>query len=229
MTHVTTGAWDFNDNLRIATEYNNTFSTPIFAQRAIDIINQWGPGGAGAASGQPLFLYLAWQDVHWPLQAPQAYLDRFANATGGNAERQAVCAMAAHMDDGLGNVTAALKANGLYDDTVMVFVSDNGGPEHNNEGTWSSNYPLRGGKNTLWVSEKRAGLRFSRRRLSIIVSDDHSPGGGSYSSWRSSDDSNSPACAAAFILFSLSPAGGRHPRDRHRARCRHPTEGRQEL
>lgn len=58
--------------------------------------------------------------------------------------------MAAYLDDAIGNVTAAIRAAGLDDNTIIVFVSDNGGPTHNDESTWSNNFPLRGGKNTLW-------------------------------------------------------------------------------
>jgi hypothetical protein len=68
---VASGAYDFNDNaaalpgtahgnvtLHIATEYNNTFGTFAFTQRAIDIIHMFSPD-----SPQPLFLYLAFQNV----------------------------------------------------------------------------------------------------------------------------------------------------------------------
>lgn len=54
-------------------------------------------------------------------------------------------AMTTELDYGVGNVTAALKATGLYENSVMVLVSDNGGPlDH------STNAPLRGGKATEW-------------------------------------------------------------------------------
>jgi arylsulfatase A-like enzyme len=45
-----------------------------------------------------------------------------------------VCAMAKCMDDGIGNVTAALKAKGMWENTVVIFSSDNGGPTNGNEG-----------------------------------------------------------------------------------------------
>ena len=63
-----------------------------------------------------------------PLQAPPSYMARCADATKGHKLRQAVCAMAVHMDDGIGNVTAALKAAGMWDNTLVVFSADNGGP-----------------------------------------------------------------------------------------------------
>ncbi len=115
-------------------------------------------------------------------------MDRFANKTGGNVTRQMVCAMIAALDDGIGNVTAALKARyakaigllllstihsyvqaaGIYDDTLIIFTSDNGGPENNNEGTWSSNYPLRGGKNTLWTGGTRVSAAITGAYIQIF-------------------------------------------------------------
>ena len=65
--------------------------------------------------------------------------------TGKDGRRQHVCAMAKIMDDGVGNVTAALKAAGVYENTVQIFSSDNGGPTGGNEGTFSDNFPMRGG------------------------------------------------------------------------------------
>ena len=153
VTHETTGAFDFSDNLRPAVEYNGSFSTRVFTNRAIDIISDFGVGGTRA--GESMFLYLAYQNVHWPLEAPPEYFAKFEGKTNGNAERQWVCAMASFLDDGIGNVTKALKAHGLWNDTLIVFTADNGGPTNGNEGTESNNFPLRGGKNTLYEGGTR--------------------------------------------------------------------------
>jgi arylsulfatase A-like enzyme len=122
--------------LRPAAEFNNTYSTPTFTARAVSIIEKYTP-----ASPLPFFLYLPYQNVHWPLevrristrfthhthllcfviQAPQDYVAKYANTTGGNHARNMVCAMAKIMDDGIGNVTAALKKQGVFDDTVIIF------------------------------------------------------------------------------------------------------------
>ena len=138
------------ENTTIRGDLNNTWTTEIFTQHAVDTIARFSP-----ASDARLFLYLAFQNVHWPLMAPQAYVDRFAHTTGNNTARQLVCAMAAFLDDGVANVTAALKRAGSYEDTLIVFSSDNGGPTHGDEGTQSNNYPLRGGKNTLFEGGTR--------------------------------------------------------------------------
>lgn len=157
VTHVAASsygsAYDFVDGQQVAPQYNGTFGMYGFMQRATELISAYG---GPSPPQQPLFLYLAFQDVHWPLQAPQEYVDRFPlHVVGNNSARQMVCAMASFLDDAVGNVTAALKAAGIWDDTLVIAVSDNGGPENGNEGTQSNNYPMRGGKNTLWEGGTR--------------------------------------------------------------------------
>jgi arylsulfatase A-like enzyme len=147
---VNSGGYDMMENTTIRGDLNGTWTTEIFAQHAVETIERFSP-----ASDARLFMYLAFQNVHWPLMAPQAYIDRFANTTGNNTARQLVCAMAAFLDDGIANVTAALKRAGIYEETLIVFSSDNGGPTHDDEGTQSNNFPLRGGKNTLFEGGTR--------------------------------------------------------------------------
>ncbi len=155
-THSVTAAkrsvYDMQDDLVADVGANGTFSTAVFTAKAEAIIAAHAAAGPDAP---PLFLYLAFQNVHWPLEAPPDIVARFANATGGNHGRQMVCAMAAYLDEAVGNVTRALAAAGMEGNTMIVTVSDNGGPTHNNEGTWSNNFPLRGGKNTLWEGGTR--------------------------------------------------------------------------
>jgi arylsulfatase A-like enzyme len=120
--HNIKGAYDLNDDvagvgaaakLRPAAEFNNTYSTPTFTARAVSIIEKYTPD-----STAPFFLYLPYQNVHWPLEAPQEYVDMYANTTGGNHARNYVTAMAKIMDDGIGNVTTALKKQGLFEETL---------------------------------------------------------------------------------------------------------------
>eukprot|EP00947_MAST-08B_sp_MAST-8B-sp1_P001692 g1692.t1 len=159
-THECRGAYDLADGIRTAFEFNGTYSTPLWTAKAVDFIRKRAADTSATASdngnGQanydkpqkPWFMYLAYQNVHWPLEAPQSYLDQFANTTGGSKQRQAVCAMAKIMDDGIGNLTTALRETNQLDSTLIVFTADS--PTNLNEGTWSSNYPMRGGKNTIW-------------------------------------------------------------------------------
>ncbi len=94
---------------------------------------------------QPFFLYLAYNAVHSPMQAADAYLAKFAHIP--DLHRRIFAAMLAHLDDSVGRVVAHLRATGLADNTLIVFLSDNGGPTKE---LTSSNAPLRGGKGELF-------------------------------------------------------------------------------
>ena len=93
---------------------------------------------------QPFFLYLAYNAVHSPIQATDAYVQRFAHIP--DLHRRLFAAMLAHLDDSVGRVLARVRAEGLEERTLIVFVSDNGGPTRE---LTSSNAPLRGEKGTL--------------------------------------------------------------------------------
>ena len=75
---------------------------------------------------KPFFLYLAYASPHVPLEAPQEYLDRFPGEMP--ERRRYALAMMSAVDDGIGEVVAALEAKGLTEDTLIVFASDNGAP-----------------------------------------------------------------------------------------------------
>ncbi len=92
--------------------------------------------------GEPFFLYMAFTAVHGPNVGPQHYLSRFKNLPGG---RDRYAADLAQMDDIMGRVVARLRQHGLEENTLVFFLSDNGGA-----GKVASNGPLRGTKWTLW-------------------------------------------------------------------------------
>ena len=98
-----------------------------------------------ANSDSPFFLYLAYNAPHTPLQAPQSYLDKFNSIT--NQRRRTYAAMVNAMDDGIGTVLQALDRFGLRKNTLVFFLSDNGGPEKSNG---SCNDPLRGQKGQVY-------------------------------------------------------------------------------
>ncbi|MFI3269356.1 MAG: sulfatase-like hydrolase/transferase [Rikenellaceae bacterium] len=91
----------------------------------------------------PFFIYLSYNAPHAPLQAPSADKARYADIK--DPKRQTYAAMVDIMDEGVGDVVEALKRNKIYEDTLIFFLSDNGGPE----GTSSSNKPFKGQKGSL--------------------------------------------------------------------------------
>jgi len=73
----------------------------------------------------PFFLYLAYNAPHTPLQASQEYLDR--NTHIKDKKRQTYAAMVTAVDDGVGRILAKLDELGIDDNTLVFFLSDNGG------------------------------------------------------------------------------------------------------
>jgi len=94
----------------------------------------------------PFLLYVAYNAVHTPLQAPEKYLSRFSKIT--DERRRTYAAMTSAMDDGIGQVLTAVRDAGIERDTMIWFFSDNGGPPPNVAPT--DNSPLRGHKGTLY-------------------------------------------------------------------------------
>jgi arylsulfatase A-like enzyme len=88
---------------------------------------------------QPFFLYLAFNAVHAPLQAPA---DEVAKFRTDDPDRNTLLAMGKRMDDAIGSVVAKLKQTGAWENTLLFFISDNGGPLAQT----ADNTPLRGGK-----------------------------------------------------------------------------------
>jgi arylsulfatase A-like enzyme len=95
---------------------------------------------------RPFFLYLAYNAVHAPAQAPEdgirAYQKRFPNLS---KKRAILMAMLEHLDNGVGSVVTKLKEEGLFDNTLLFFLTDNGG----SIAMEANNAPLRGFKVSL--------------------------------------------------------------------------------
>ncbi len=145
-THLNTNEPDYDAdnpilrNSQPADERGNL--TDAFTREACDFI--------GRHRAQPFFLYLAYNAVHSPMQGADAYLQRFAHIE--DIHRRIFAAMLAQLDDSVGQVLARLRETGVADRTLIVFLSDNGGPTKE---LTSSNAPLRGGKGEL----REGGIR----------------------------------------------------------------------
>lgn len=150
-THMTQSNYDFRSDeapycgancSRVDSGDHGTYSAHVFTSAAVDIINEHDPN-------TPLFLYLAYQNVHAPAEVPQSYVDAY-NTTIQSKRRRTFAGMLSAMDEGIGNVTAALRAKGMMDDLLLMFTADNGGPTTTGDGVGSSNAPFRGGKHSIW-------------------------------------------------------------------------------
>jgi arylsulfatase A-like enzyme len=90
---------------------------------------------------RPWFLYLAFNAPHTPMEATTKYLERFPGIT--KEPRKTYAAMISAMDDAVGAILKTLEETGQGGRTLVVFLSDNGGPTKVND---SCNAPLSGGK-----------------------------------------------------------------------------------
>lgn len=93
----------------------------------------------------PFFLYLAYNAPHAPLQATKKYLSRFEHIE--DKDRRTYAAMVSAVDDGVGKLLNKLNEMNLEEETLVFFLSDNGGPEQHNS---SDNGPLRAGKGSVF-------------------------------------------------------------------------------
>jgi len=113
------------------------YLTDALTREAVDFINR--------ASDRPFFLYLPYNAVHSPLQGADRYMRKFDFIQ--DIHRRIFASMLANLDDSVGEVLAALEVNELMENTIIVFLSDNGGPTRE---LTSSNLPLRGEKGQLY-------------------------------------------------------------------------------
>jgi arylsulfatase A-like enzyme len=110
-----------------------SYLTDAFAREAVSFLERH--------QKQPFFLYLCFNAIHNPLQATPEYLARFEKIE--DPRRRTLAAMLSAMDDGIGRVLGKLRQAKIEENTLIFFVSDNGGPTRQ---TTSRNDPLSGQK-----------------------------------------------------------------------------------
>jgi arylsulfatase A-like enzyme len=125
-----------------AKDHAGVYSTFLFVNETEKLLKEKSPT-------QPLFLYLAFTAPHEPHQAPPSYLAKYNGVKP--KMRKYHSAMTSALDDAVGDVKKLLVKYGYWDNTVLVFSSDNGGSTR--EG--GNNWPLRGGKYTLFEGGHR--------------------------------------------------------------------------
>ena len=130
-------------------------------------------------SNKPFFLFVSFNAPSSPMQAIEDDLRLFNNIE--DELRRTYCAMVYRLDQNVGKILNTLKEEGLEHNTLVVFISDNGGPSISPISNGSVNAPLRGQKTTLleggirvpfifrWPSKLNAGTRIYDLVVSLDI------------------------------------------------------------
>lgn len=145
-------ALDLWDGTRADWGQDGRYSAGLFAEKAAKVIQQ-------SQRSRPLFLYLSFQSVHAPLQAPNR---QPVSCDSGEKDRQIYCGMIDAMDKAVATVMQAWQSYGRYQNSLIIFSTDvrfnykpttvqhpvvqNGGLAK----FGGNNWPLRGGKGSLF-------------------------------------------------------------------------------
>jgi len=125
---------------------------------------------------EPFFLWVSYNAPHTPLQAPEAYVEKYKHIT--DPIRRVHVAMINSLDDAIGKLLSHLDALGLDENTIIFFLSDNGGAEYN---LTTDNGPYFGGKTTdfegglkvpmiiKWKNRLEQGIRYKPMVSSLDV------------------------------------------------------------
>lgn len=116
------------------------YLTTRIGDEAVDFINK--------NNDNPFFMQVSFNAVHSPAEAPD---EDVAKYNTGDKTRDILMAMIDHMDLNIGRITKALKDQGIYDNTLIFILTDNGGAP----GMKADNTPLRGAKHSFWEGGHR--------------------------------------------------------------------------
>ncbi len=141
-------------NFGLANESIGAYITDLFSNEAVTFIQN-----TVSNSVAPFFMYVAYNAPHEPMQALQSDIDILAaapyNFTYADVNRQKYAAMVYSVDRGVKKIVDALKAKGEYDNTLIVFLSDNGGIV---SGGNANNTPLQGNKGDTYEGGYRVPM-----------------------------------------------------------------------
>ncbi|XP_042144455.1 arylsulfatase B-like [Ixodes scapularis] len=152
---------DFRSGDEIYREKNPQYSTYYYTNKTIELIRRHN-------KSTPLFLFLSHQAPHvgygsTPLQVPSDGVRNFSYIREEN--RTLFAGMVDALDQSVGRVVAALQKENLLNDTILVFASDNGALPWGFQSNRGYNWPLRGGKFTLYEGGVRGTAFLWSRRL----------------------------------------------------------------
>ncbi|KAG8226112.1 hypothetical protein J437_LFUL006742 [Ladona fulva] len=151
---------DMHRGLDPARDIHGIYSTEFYTNEAVKVINSHGDllNNSEEKQKKPLFLYLAHTAVHSgnyynPLPAPDETVEQFSGIK--DYKRRRYAAIVHWLDESVGRVVEALGENGMLDESIIIFTTDNGGAAAGFDSNFASNWPLKGGKYSLWEGGTR--------------------------------------------------------------------------
>jgi arylsulfatase A-like enzyme len=136
------------------TSYTHVYKTGEFARtwhrngtlleeegHVTDLLTDEAVKFIGKKRAGPFFLYVPYTAVHLPIDEPKAWLDLYATEPDPGVRQYGACV--SHLDDGVGKILAALDRAGLRGNTIVLFLSDNGGSidTQNNDPQYAGTHP----------------------------------------------------------------------------------------
>jgi arylsulfatase A-like enzyme len=140
-THIRDGGFDWHRDDKVCRDEG--YTTVLDGNEAVRLI-------AGHDKAKPFFLYVPFNAPHTPLQALPEHLKEYEHVK--DKKRRAYSAMVHCVDEQIGRIVAALEKQGMLENTIIIFSSDNGGPIDSG----ATNGRLRAGKGTLYEGGVRA-------------------------------------------------------------------------
>lgn len=138
-TNPTHDLWENEDEVYA----NGEYLTERITRKSVDFIRRH--------KDEPFFLYVAYNAPHYPMHAPEKYLDRFPELPW---DRRIMAAMISAVDDGVGEIAHTLRTLGLFDDTLLYFQSDNGPSRESRNWLDGTEDPYYGGTTGVFSGHK---------------------------------------------------------------------------
>ncbi|MDO4355138.1 MAG: sulfatase-like hydrolase/transferase [Clostridia bacterium] len=145
---------------------NGEYMTERITRRSVEFIQKH--------SGEPFLLYVAYNAPHYPMHAPEKYLRRFEHLPW---DRRIMAAMISAVDDGVGEIRAELERQGILDNTLIYFQSDNGPSRETRNWLDGTEDPYYGGTSGIFTGHKYSLFEGGIRIPAIMSWPGHIPAG----------------------------------------------------
>lgn len=167
--------YDMRDGMHVDWDADGIYSTDYFTEKAIRAINSNEPD-------KPLFLLMSHLAAHsgnpsGGLKAPDDVMQRLDYID--DIDRRRLAGVVTKLDESIGSIMEALHNRGMLENSIVLFLSDNGAPTVGIHQNWGSNYPLRGMKGTeleggvrnnavIWSPLIKSKPRISNQLISLV-------------------------------------------------------------